>query len=189
MLCPRGGRTALPGCASTGHPGRVLIVAAAVAVLLVVAIALVAVGGVVARLRTEPPRQVFEADEALEFAAYALPDAMTAELGYDDVRRILRFHLDYLHSQGIARSAGDLALGPGIRVVEPGEAVAYVLRRAALVDFYPKRAEVEEVIAAQLAYFEAIGAVDEVDGPDLEALEAAQRELEGPEGPVADGQP
>jgi hypothetical protein len=158
----------------------VLIFAAVVALLLVVAIALVAVGGVVARLRVEPARQVFEQDEAVEFAAQALPDAITAELGYEDVRRLLRFHLDYLHELGVARSGGDLALGPGVRVVDPKDAVDYVLRRAALVDFYPRRAEVEEVIASQLAYFEAIGAVAEVEGPDLDALEAEQGTLGAP---------
>lgn len=156
-----------------------LVVVAILGLVLVVVIALVAVGGVVARLRTEPPRQVFEGEEALEFVAQALPDSVTAELSYDEVRRILRFHLDFLHSKGIARSGGDLALGPGIRVVDPGEAVAYVLRHAALVDLYPRRAQVEEVITAQLAYFEAIGAVAQVEGPDLDDLEEEQRQRAG----------
>ncbi|MPY92811.1 MAG: hypothetical protein GEV08_07000 [Acidimicrobiia bacterium] len=166
-----------------------LILAAVVAVVLVVVIALVAVGGVVARLRTEPPRQVFEHDEALEFVAQALPDSTTAQLGYEDVQRILRFHLDYLYSKGVARSGGDLQLGPGVRVVDPQEAQAYVLRRAALVDFYPNRTHVVEVIASQLAYFEAIGAVSEVEGPDLEELEAEQHQHDRaePQPPPVDG--
>jgi hypothetical protein len=155
-----------------------LVVALVVGVVLVVVIALLAVGGVVGRLRVEPPRQVFEQDEALEFVAQALPDDLTAEMAYEDVQRIMRLHIDYLHEQGIARSGGDLQQAPGVTVVNPDDVVRYVQWRAGLASHYPSRRQVEEVIAGHLAYFEAIGAVAEVDGPDLEQLEVEQRAIE-----------
>ena len=155
-----------------------LVVALVAGVVLVVVIALLTVGGVVGRLRVEPPRQVFEQDEALEFVAQALPDDLTAEMAYEDVQRIMRLHIDYLHEQGIARSGGDLQQAPGVTVVNPDDVVRYVQWRAGLASHYPSRRQVEEVIASHLAYFEAIGAVAEVDGPDLEQLEAEQRAID-----------
>lgn len=138
-----------------------------VGVTVVLAIALASVGIVVKRLGPEPARQVFEGDEALGFVAEALPSAVTAELSFEDVQRILRLHLDFLHRQGVARSGGDLPDGQDPVVVELEDGVDYVLRRAALVKFRPRREHVVEVINAQMAYFEAIGALEEVEGPDL----------------------
>jgi hypothetical protein len=146
----------------------VLIVFGVVGLVLIVVIALVAVGAVVGRLETEPRRNVFEHDEALEFVAQALPDALTAQLSYEEVERILRFHLDYLHSQGVARSGGDLDRADGFKVLGIEGGVDDVLSRASLVDFFPRREAVEAVIGAQLAYFEAIGAVAAVEVPELE---------------------
>ncbi len=140
-----------------------------VGILAVVGIALAAVGIVVRRLGPEPARQVFEGDEALTFVAAALPDEVTAQLSYEDVQRILRLHLDFLHRQGVARSGGDLPAGNGPLVVEFGDGVDEVLARAAAVRFHPERDHVAAVISAQMAYFEAIGALAEVEGPDLSA--------------------
>jgi hypothetical protein len=149
----------------------VVVVFAVVGAVLVLVIALVAVGGVVGRLREEPPRNVFEQDEALEFVAEALPDEMTAELSYAEVQRIMRLHLDYLHEQGVARSGGDLPTAGGPQVVDSEDAVGSILRRAALVAFFPKPEAVRRVVDAQLAYFEAIGAIAPVSGPELAELQ------------------
>ena len=91
---------------------------------------------------------------------------MTAELSYAEVQRIMRFHLDYLHEQGVARSGGDLPVGPGPQVVESEDAVDYILRRAAVVDFFPRGEAVRLVVDAQLAYFEAIGTISPVTPPE-----------------------
>ena len=133
----------------------------------VVAIALVAVGTAVGRLAPEPARQVFEHDEELDFVVEALPDDVTAQLSYEDVQRILRLHLDFLHRKGVARSGGDLPEGEGPIVVEMADGVDYVLQRGKLRKFTPAPDHVAAVITAQLAYFEAIGAMAEVEGPDL----------------------
>lgn len=152
-----------------------VLVLVIVGVVVVTVIGLVAVGTVVGRLGVEPARNVFEGEEALEFAAQALPAEVTAELSYEDVARLQRLHLDFLHRQGVARSGGDLDDSPGVHLVDPDDAVAYVLRRAALAEFHPREAVVREVIAAHLAYFEAIGVVDPVTGPDLAEVERELR--------------
>ncbi|MDH4146874.1 MAG: hypothetical protein OEY23_17080 [Acidimicrobiia bacterium] len=151
-------------------------VLAALAAVAVLAVALVAVGTVVGRLGREPNRSIFEHDEALAFVVEALPDSMTAELSFSDVERMMRLHLDFLHASGVARSGGDLELEGGARVIDAEDAVAYVQRRGALVGFFPKAEEVRQVLHAQLAYFEAIGAIAEVEGPDLAALEDELRD-------------
>lgn len=148
------------------------VVLVALATLVVVVIALVAVGTVVGRLGTEPARNVYEGDEALEFVAQSLTDTRTAALSYDDVARVMRLHLDFLHDQGVARSGGDLDRRVGVHVVDPNDAADYVVSRAALVDFHPGPDVVADILAAHLAYFEAIGVVDPVTGPDLDAVEA-----------------
>jgi hypothetical protein len=149
----------------------VLIVIAVVGAVLVLVIGLVAVGGVVGRLRLEPSRNIFEHDEALEFVAEALPDRLTAELSYAEVQRIMRLHLDYLHEQGVTRSGGDLPVVGGPLVVDADGATTTILRRAALLDFYPRPEAVRAVVEAQLAYFEAIGAVSPVSPPELAELD------------------
>jgi len=164
----------------------VLIVLGALAV---VAIGLLSVGRVVRRLGPEPARQVFEGDEALRFVAAALPDDVTAELSYDDVGRILRLHLDFLHGKGVARSGGDLPEGEGPLVVEFDDAVDYVLRRGDEVGFRPDRQHVAEVVTAQLAYFEAIGAVSEVEGPDLDRAPTSAPIGRSPDGPPPTAEP
>jgi hypothetical protein len=152
----------------------VLVLFAVVGLVAVVVIGLVAVGSAVGRLRVEPSRNIFEHDEALEFVAQALPAELTAELSYEEVQRILRLHLDHLHAEGVARSGGDLRAlerQPGPRVLDPEAGVRYVLDRAARVDYFPRPDAVRAVIEAQLAYFEAIGAVAVVQPPDLEEPE------------------
>ena len=137
-----------------------------VGAVLVLGVAIVAVGGVVQRLGPEPQRQVFDHREALDFVVEALPGDVTAELSYEDVQRILRLHLDFLHRRGISRSGGDLPDRDDPVVVGLEDGVAYVLARGELVQFRPQRDHVAEVITAQLAYFEAIGALSEVEGPE-----------------------
>lgn len=134
------------------------VVLGAVAVIM---IAVIAVGTAVGRLAPEPARRVFEHDEALAFVVDALPDEITAVLSFQDVARILRLHLDFLHRRGVARSGGDLPDGDDPVVLDVQDGVRDVLRRAALVDFHPDPVHVAEVLSAQLAYFEAIGVLAE----------------------------
>jgi hypothetical protein len=172
-----------------------VVVFLGVGLAVVLIVAAVAIGRVVSRLEPEPERQVFTHDEALSFVAEALPEEATANLSYDDVARIMRLHLDFLYDRGVARSGGDLTDGPGPVVIEPGEAVRFVLDRGRRVGFEPEPHHVEEVVEAQLAYFEAIGAItavaepelgDVIDGPDVASpagVDGDRRDAGGPPGP------
>lgn len=139
-----------------------------IALVVVVAIALIAVGGVTARLAGSPPTSVFQLEEAVQFVAERLPDELTARLSYDDVRTLIGWHLDYLRAKGVAGvSDHDLeAMPPGPIVTADDEAVAYVLGRAEEAGVDLDDVEVVEVLEAELDYLRVIGAIGpEVPGP------------------------
>lgn len=146
-----------------------LYVALAAAVTFV--IAAVSIGGVTARLASRSRRSVYDLDEAVEFVAERLPPEMTAVISYDDVRAVLRWHLDFLEDRGVAstRTADD----PGSRliVVDDAEPVAHVLGRVEdAAEDEPGHdltdVQVVAILDAEARYYESIGAVGpRVGGP------------------------
>jgi hypothetical protein len=135
----------------------VVVLLAVVAVVLVVVIALVAVGREAFTMSAQPKQAHFDLEEAVEFVADRLPDEVTAILSYDDVRSILRWHLEYLRDRGVP-ARRDLVDG-GPVVVEDDEGVAWVLGKADEVGMDVTDAEVVVVLETELEYFEAIGAI------------------------------
>ena len=129
-----------------------------VAVVAVVVIGLVTVGRVTYRLEAEPPTSVYDLAEATEFVADRLPDDVTAQLSYEELRDMLVWHLDYLEDRGVARDSGDnVTSGP--LVAAEDDALAYVLGRAGDAGIEVEDVWVVQVIDASGAYLEAIGAV------------------------------
>jgi hypothetical protein len=135
----------------------VIIVVAAVAVVLVIVIALVAVGRESFTLGSQPKQAHFDLEEAVEFVADRLPDEATAVLTYDDVRSILRWHLEYLRDRGVPVRRDQTEGGPV--VVEDDEGIAWVLGKADEAGLEVTDADVANVLEVELAYFEAIGAI------------------------------
>jgi hypothetical protein len=127
---------------------------------LVLAIAAIVVIREAGRIADEPPPALFDPDDAYEFVVEELPDDVAATLTPDDVRRILDFEVEFLQQQGM--------LGNGYRRPGPGvfggsETTAYILDRAAATgeDYLPE--QVHAVMATQLRYLRAIGAVGPAD--------------------------
>ncbi len=127
--------------------------------LIVFVIAAVAVGRVTANLARTPERAVYDPEQSLEFVAEALPVDVTAELSYDEVQTMLRLLHDHLHSKGVATTAGDARLSTEMAVIDPDDAADYIVYRARLADLIVTPAQARAVVDAQLAYFEAIGAI------------------------------
>jgi hypothetical protein len=145
------------------------VLAAVVAVVLVVVIALVAVGREAFTLSAQPKQAHFDLEEAVEFVADRLPDEVTAVLTYDDVRSILRWHLEYMRDRGVPARRDQLEGGPV--VVEDDEGIAWVLGKADEVGLEVTDAEVAIVLQTELVYFEAIGAIGgEVPEPPDEVI-------------------
>src|SRR3954453_11100952 len=144
-----------------------LVLFVVLALAIVFAIAAVVIGREARRLGHQPPRPVFDLDEAVAFVAQHLPFEVSAVLSYDDVRQILDLHLEYLRSRGVSSNGhGPLAEGP--IVVGGAETVGYVLRRCQGAGAYYTPTQVHAVLDAQLTYLESIGAVGPVaddEGP------------------------
>ena len=134
-----------------------VILLVVVAAVLVVVIALVAVGREAFTLSAQPKQAHFDLEEAVQFVADRLPDEVTAVLTYDDVRSILRWHLEYLRDRGVPARRDLIAGGPV--VVEDDEGIAWVLGRADEVGLEVTDTEVAIVLETELAYFDAIGAI------------------------------
>jgi len=139
------------------------LVASVLVIALVMAVAAGAIGREARRLDALPPRAVFDLEEAVLWVADHLPEEVTARLSYDEVRRLLDLSVDHLRSLGLAgRTTGEPVEGEV--VVDEAEAVAAVLERATGEGMEVGAFEVREVVAAQLAYLQAISAV----GPPAE---------------------
>jgi hypothetical protein len=142
----------------------VTIVFVLVTIVVVVAIALVTIGRVTFSLAAQPSPTFFDVDEAVTFVADRLPDHVTAELSFDDVRRIIEWHIEYLERRGVAASReGELitlsAEGTGPVIAADDEGVAYVLGRATEEELEVDDDAVVEVLEGEGVYLRAIGAV------------------------------
>jgi hypothetical protein len=133
--------------------------------LLVFVVAAVSIGVVSGSLAQRPRRSVYDLEEAVDFVADRLPDELTSQISYDDVRSVLLFHCDYLAAKGVAseRTADDI--GTALVVVPDDEPTAYVLGKVGDAGLALSDDDVVAILDAELAYYEAIGAI----GPQLES--------------------
>jgi hypothetical protein len=143
----------------------VVVVYILIALGLAFAIAAIVVGREARRLDAEPPRPVFDPDEAVEYVANHLPFDVTAVLSHADVKQILDWNLEFFRSKGVSGNGSTPHFDAPI-VIGGAEAVAYVLDKAAQTgsDYAPDH--VHAVLEAQLAYLEAIGAIGPQAPPD-----------------------
>jgi hypothetical protein len=138
----------------------VIVVWFLVALALVFAIAAAVVGREARRLDAEPPRAIFDPEEAVEWVANHLPFEMSAELSHDDVRRILDWNFEYFRAKGVSGNGSSApTVGASQIVVGEGEAVAYVMERASLEASDYTTAQIRAVLDAQMTYLDAIGAI------------------------------
>jgi hypothetical protein len=136
----------------------VLIVLIVVAVIAIVVIGLVTIGKLTYRLEAEAPTSVYDLPEAVEFVADRLPDDVTAQLTYEELQKLLVWHLEYLEDRGVAREFGD-ADTSGPLVAAEDDALAYVLGRASEAEIEVEDVWVVQVLDASNAYLDAIGAI------------------------------
>ena len=122
---------------------------AVLAGVIVFVIAAVAIGRETRRLDAEPPRPVFDVDEAVDWIGDRLPFEVSAVLSHDDVRQILRWSLDQL-----AVRVEDEVL------VVDDEAIAYVQVRARDAGFDWSEGQIQAVLEREVDYLRAIGAIE-----------------------------
>ena len=141
-----------------------VFVVVGLAVVFVIAAAVV--GREAGRLDAEPPRPVFDIDEATEWVADHVPFEVSAQLSHEDVQQILRWHLEYFRSRGVSSNGQSVEDHSGPIVVGGGETVDFVLGRATALGLEYTAEQIHAVLDAQMAYLQAIGAIGPAAGPD-----------------------
>ncbi|MFM8504797.1 MAG: hypothetical protein ACKOBB_07165 [Acidimicrobiaceae bacterium] len=140
----------------------VLIVASIIAALLVFAIAAVIIGREARRLDSVAPRAVYELEQATQFVADNLPSETQARLTFAELRKLLVFHMRWLHDKGL-QPAGvvdrrqDIVDGV---VIDEQTLTAYMLDAAEKNNIeILDDVDAVYVVKAHLKYFDAIGAI------------------------------
>lgn len=117
------------------------------ATVIVFVIAAVVVGRETGRLAAEPPRPVFDLEEAVAWVADRLPERLAGRLSYDELRSLLRWGVEHLSTTGEDEI-----------VVADAETHGYVLERAADAGIEIGHDDLQVVLDREVAYLEAIGA-------------------------------
>lgn len=147
------------------------------AALLVIVAAFVFVGHAVGSTEAMPNQVVIDGHEAIEFCAQALPDAVTASLSYDDLRRLVRLHLEWIQAYHWAPASAD---APPI-IFEQFDPLAYVMERCEVIGLDVDPEEAAAVIRAHSDYLQVVGALHIDDPVDVEADLARAPQLGGTE--------
>ena len=127
----------------------------ALAAVLIVVIGLYAVGDAVGKTSNMPDQIVLDVHEAIEFCAEALPQEVTATLSYDQLRRMLRLHLEWIQAYHWAPETE----GPAPIVFEQFDALDYVMERVAVTDVEISRDHAAAIIQAHSDYLQVMGAI------------------------------
>ena len=136
--------------------GIVFVVIAAVVVF---AIAAGAIGTVTHRLAVEHPATVFSVEEAVVFIGDDLDEERSARLSYDDVRRVVRWYVDFLDANELTDEQA-YEEGEGLIVIDDELVLGYLQDRAQAQD--ADRLDAADVAALHgglVRYVEEIGAV------------------------------
>ncbi len=140
----------------------VLIFASVIAAGLVFAIAAVTIGREARRLDSVAPRAIYELEQATQFVADRLPSDTQARLTYAELRKLLVFHMRWLHDRGL-QPEGVIDRRQDIvdEVVIDEQTVAAYLLGAAEQNRIEilEDVDVVHVVQAHLEYFSAIGAI------------------------------
>ncbi len=143
----------------------VLIFAIILATLLVFAIAAITVGREARRLDSFAPRAVYELEQATKYVADRLPSDSQARLTFEELRKLLVFHMRWLHDKGL-QPLGVIDRRQDIveEIVISEETVTAYLLGAAEKNRIEilEDVDVVHVVQAHLEYFDAIGAVGPV---------------------------
>ena len=140
----------------------VLIIASIIAALLVFVIAAVIIGREARRLDSVAPRAVYELEQATQFVANNLPSETQARLTFAELRKLLVFHMRWLHDKGL-QPAGVVDRRQDIVdevVIDEQTLTAYLLDAAEKNNIeILDDVDAVYVVKAHLKYFDAIGAI------------------------------
>jgi hypothetical protein len=152
-----------------------------VAAIVVVAVALVSVGWAVGKTSAMPDQIVVDAHEAIEFCAEALPAEVTSVVSYDELRRMLRLHLEWIQAYHWApEHSSDSPI-----VFEEYDPLDYLIERADVIGLDVTPEHLAAVIQAHSAFLQVMGAIHLDDPVAVEADLAQMPLLDAPPRPSA----
>ncbi len=141
----------------------------AVGVAAVTAIALTAVGAAVGRLEAETAPSVYRLPDAVEYVAGRLPEEVASAVSYDEVRRVLGWHLDWFAEVGLATShgseLGDAAVAVDAVATADTDAACDAVVARSIAEGGPDAVHVVCILDAGLGYLAEIGALSVSDDP------------------------
>ena len=138
---------------------------AVLAIAAVFVIAAVAIGRETHRLDAVTPVPSIDVNDAVGWISERLPEDISAQVSYEDVRDILLWHLDEMQSRGVASTlepgsgASADAVGANPIVVDDDWGIDAVGMRALQNGRDLNPLQIRAVLDAELEYFNAIGAV------------------------------
>jgi dihydroneopterin aldolase len=143
-----------------------------------VAVAFYAVGHAVGVTEQMPAQIVVDVHEAIEFCAEALPHEVTATVSYDELRRVLRLHLEWIQFYHWAPETSE----SGPIVFEQFDALDYVMERVEVTNLEITREHAAAVIQAHSDYLQVMGAIHIEDPVKVEQDLAELPLLDNPAG-------
>ncbi len=135
------------------------------AVVIVFVIAAVAIGRETHRLDAVTPVPSIDVNDSVGWISERLPEEISAQVSYEDVRDILLWHLDEMQIRGVASTLETPPAGSGVGedgapiVVDDDWGVDAVGMRALQNGRDLNPLHIRAVLDAELEYFNAIGAV------------------------------
>lgn len=144
----------------------------AVTAIIVIVIGLVFVGFAVDKTSKMPAHIVIDAHEGIDFVADAIPVSVSSVLSYDDVRRLIRLHTEWVQAYHWAPE-GD---SDGPIVFEEFDPLDYVMERADIVGLDIERDHAAAVVEAHSSYLQFMGAIH-IDEPEKVQADLAEMPL------------
>jgi hypothetical protein len=135
----------------------VSVVFLVIAALAVFAIAAAAIGTVTQRLAVQHPATVFSVEEAVRVIGDGLDEERSARLAYADVRRVVRWYVEYLDANELTDEE-EYDEGDELIVIDDADVLAHLQARAE-GDPVLTADDVRVVHTGLVAYVEQIGAV------------------------------
>jgi hypothetical protein len=124
--------------------------------LAVFGIAAITIGRETHRLDAVTPVPTVDINDAVEWISEELPDDVSAQVSYEDVRDILLWHVDEMQNVGVISTGG--SEGEAI-VVDEHWSIDAIAHRALAEGRVFAEGHIRAVLDAELKYFDAIGAV------------------------------
>ncbi len=136
-----------------------------VTAFIVFAIAAITIGRETHRLDSVSPAPALELVDAVDWIAERLPESVSAQITYEDVRDLVTWHLQMLDADGVRQDSPDMT---DFVIVEDQGAVGALVERAAQSGRDLTEEQVRAVLDGELAYLRAIGAVGPLADPEQE---------------------